>query len=292
MKTVNNLKKEQIRIIKIFLFVPLLLIVIFFILPLILMIFYSFTDWDGFSKTFEYVNLENYKKIFRLDNIKPFLVIFYYLISAFFQLLLALFLSYFVFFQKKFKKITFIIILLPIFINTVAIGISFLYVFEPDGLLNSFLKLFYGNDFNNIKWIGDIKLANWSLAFVSLWRYTPYSFILIYSAFNSINKNWIKAAKIAGANNYHIFRYVLLPNIKTTLFIVISMLLVGTVTAFEIPMIITNGANNTQTILMRINELAFSMRDFGMASVMSILVILLILILLILFKKLGEKYER
>ncbi len=291
MKTVNNLKKEQIRIVKLFLFVPLLLILLFFIVPIILMFFYSFTDWDGFSKTFNFLFLDNYKKIIRIDNIKPLLVILYYVVSGIIQLVIALFLAYFVFFQKRLKKITFIIILLPIFINTVAVGITFLYVFEPNGLLNSIFGIFI-KDYNNIKWIGDIDLANWSLAFVSVWRYTPYSFLLIYSAFNSVNNNWINAAKIAGANNREIFRYILLPNIKTTLFIVISMLIVGSVTAFEIPTIITGGANNTQTILMRINELAFSMRDFGMASVMSIVIITLILMLLFIIKMVGDNYEK
>ncbi len=291
MKIVNNLKKEQIRTIKIFLFVPLLLIFIVFILPLLLMFFYSFTDWDGFSKTYNMVFFDNYKKIIRIDNIKPFIVFFYYIIAGFLQFIIAIFLSYFVFFQKRFKKVTFVIILLPIFINTVAIGITFLYVFEPNGLLNTILSLLI-KDYNNIKWIGDIKLANWSLAFVSVWRYTPYSFLLIYSGFNSVNKNWIKAAKIAGANNREILKYILLPNIKTTLFIVISMLVVGAVTAFEIPSIITSGANDTQTILMRINELAFSMRDFGMASVISIVVIVLIVGLLLIIRKVGDSYEK
>ncbi len=291
MKIVSKLEKEQIRVVKKFLFVPFILILMFFIVPFILMFFYSFTDWDGFSKTFNFIFLDNYKKIIRVDNLKPFLVIFYYIISAFLQFILALFLAYFVYFQKRFKKITFTIILLPIFINTVAIGITFLYVFEPNGLLNSILDIFI-KDYNNVKWIGDINLANWSLSFVSIWRYTPYSFLLIYSGLASVNKNWIKSAKIAGANNRELFRYILLPNIKTTLFIVISMLLVGSVTAFEIPTIITGGANNTKTILMRINELAFNMRDFGMASVMSILVVVLILVLLLYIRKKGDKYER
>ena len=38
---------------------------IFFILPLILGLYYSFTDWNGIAKGFQFIGMENYMKILR-----------------------------------------------------------------------------------------------------------------------------------------------------------------------------------------------------------------------------------
>ncbi len=69
------------------------------------------------------------------------------------------------------------------------------------------------------------------------------------------------------------------------------MLVIGALTTLEIPMIITKGALNTKTIIMRLNEVAFTMRDYGLASVISIVIIGLISILLYFCLKKGKNNE-
>lgn len=287
----SNSKSEQAKIIKWFLFVPLLIIVLFVIIPFILMIFYSFTNWDGYSPSFDFVGIDNYTKLFSKDNIAPILVSIYYLASSGLQLLLGIFLAVYVYFQKRFKSITIIIILLPILLNTVAVGLMFRLFFTPGGTFDMFLNwthiIPYLGDRESVKWIGDSSIVNYTLAFIAMWRYTPYTFLLIYGALLSIDKQIVKAAIIQGASNFQITINILLPNIKITLIIVITTLVIGALSSVELPMIMTNGELGTQTIVMRIQEIAFSMRDFGLASVVSIFVSSIILIIVGIKQVLG-----
>ncbi len=278
----NNSNLKQSRTIILFLIVPMLLILLFSVLPLGLMIYYSFTDWDGFSTTYNYVGFENYLKFFKPDNLEPFKLFGYYFLSAILQFCFGILLAVYVFFQKRFKKILFIVTILPVFINTVAVGLMFILFFQPEGMFDQLLHIITFNNYEpgSIFWIGNQKIINYTIAIISFWRFTSFTFLLLFSGLNSVDKNLIKAAYQAGASKYQIARYVLLPNIKISINLVIIMLLIGTITAVEIPMVISKGALKTKTVLMRLNEVAFSMRDYGLASVISLVIITIILVIL------------
>ncbi len=289
----NKYKFKQSRTIISFLIVPMFLIVLFAIIPIRLMFFYSFTDWDGFSQSFNFVGLQNYSNFWQFDNLQPFQTISVYLIAAIFQLVIGGYLALYTYFHPKYQKILIIICVLPVFINTVAVGLIFLLFFQPSGMFDQILEIitFHHYQSGNILWIGSHDYVNKTLAVITIWRYTSFTYILTYSGLKSVNPNLIKAAYQAGANQMQITRYVLIPNIKITINLIIIMLVIGSLTALEIPMIITKGALNTKTVIMRLNEVAFTMRNYGMASVISIIVIIIISILLYLCLKKGKHNE-
>ncbi len=260
------------------------------------MVYYSFTDWDGFSTTYNFVGLANYKSLFTADNLSPIFNSIYYLGSSVIQLLLGTYLAIYVFFQKRFKKLTIVILLLPILLNTVAIGLMFRMFFMPGGTfdltLNSLHIVQYVDPESSIKWLGDVDIVNYTLAFISLWRYTSYTFILIYGALLSIDSNLLRAAYQVGANKYQIARYILIPNISVSMSIVITTLIIGAISTVELPMIMTGGALSTKTVVMRIQEVAFTMRDFGLASSLSLLIICLIGLVIGLKFWIGGNDER
>ncbi len=290
----NNLKTKQSRTIAVFLIVPMLLIFFFILIPLGLIIYFSFTNWDGFSTSYTFVGFENYIKFINEDNLAPFRLIFYYGLSAIIQLIIGVYLAVFVYFQKRLKKVLIIITILPIFVNTVAVGLIFLLFFQPSGMFDQILALIsFGNyEVGTTLWIGNQQIINYTLILISVWRFTSFTFLLTLSGLNSVDKNLVKAAYQVGASKYQIARYILIPNIRISLNLIITMLIIGTITVLEIPMVISQGALKTKTILMRLNEVAFSMRDYGLASVISLIVSGIILIVLIICLKRGVGNEK
>lgn len=272
-----------------FLVFPIILALFFYIIPIGLMIYYSFTNYNGYSNNYEFVGFENYLNVFDSDNLEVFKVLGFYLLSALLQFVIGMLLAFFVFFQKKWKTFYTIIIVLPLFINSVAVGAMFILFFKGGGTFDTILNIF---SIPTFKWIGDERFVNYTLAFITMWRYTPFTFLLIYTAIRSVDSNLIKSAILQGASNYQIAKYVLLPNIKLTIRITCLMLVVGAISALEIPTIITSGAIETKTILMRIKEVAFGMRNFGMASVLTMVVIVIIVIATIVIEKVGVKDEK
>ncbi len=110
--------------------------------PIANMISYSFVKWDGLSPTKEFIGLDNYVEVFtRPELFGVFFVSLYYFVGAFVQMAIALYLATMLSFKIRFRNLFKGIIFFPYLINGVAISFIFLYVFRPDGVLDSLLAV-------------------------------------------------------------------------------------------------------------------------------------------------------
>ncbi|BFV56406.1 sugar ABC transporter permease [Kitasatospora sp. CMC57] len=261
-----------------YLLVPLGLLATFTYLPIADMLGYSFTDWDGISPEKNNVGLENYTNLFtRPELFKVFLVSGVYLIAAVLQICLALYFATVLSFNTKFRNLFKGILFFPYLINGVAIGFIFLYFFRPQGTLDSLLALLgvHGDHL----WMGDPDLVNKSLAGVSVWRYTGLNLVLFLGAIQSIPPHLYEAAALDGANRWQQFRHIIAPSIKPVISLSAILAVSGSLAVFEIPYIMTGGANGSQTFVIQSINMAFKFDKFGLASASA--VVLLILILLV-----------
>ena len=125
-----------------FLLVPLSLLLIFTYLPVINMIGYSFTSWNGFSPEKIFVGFENFINIFtNPEYFKVFKTSLYYFVGAFIQLMIALYFATVL--TSKIKGANFFkgVLFFPYLLNAVAIGFVFLFLFTPDGVLDTILEI-------------------------------------------------------------------------------------------------------------------------------------------------------
>lgn len=263
-----------------FLIVPLALLALFTYLPAANMLYYSFTTWNGFEATPKvFVGLDNYAAIFTRDDILPvFLVSVYYIGASFIQMAIALYfatlLSFSTWFQNLFKGILFF----PSLINGVAIGFVFLYLFQPGGTLDGALS-FLGLGELSQHWLGDPDVVNYSLAATSVWRYTGLNFVLFLGAIQSIPKELYEAADIDGANRWQQFRFIIAPGIKRIISLSFILAISGSLAVFEIPFIMTNGANGSMTFVIKTVTLGLgTFHKVGLASAMAVVLLLIVLI--------------
>ena len=75
------------------------------------------------------------------------------------------------------------------------------------------------------------------------------------------------------------FRYIIAPSIRPILSLSLILALAGSLAVFEIPFIMTSGANGTATFVIQTVNTAFKFNKVGLASAMA--VILLIIVLLV-----------
>ena len=260
-----------------YLLVPLVLLVTFTYLPIADMLGYSFTDWDGISPTRENVGAENYSDLFtRPELFKVFLVSGVYLVAAFVQIAAALYFATVLSFNTRFRNLFKGILFFPYLINGVAIGFVFLYFFQPGGTLDSVLRLF-GAEGGHL-WLGDPDLVNKSLAAVSVWRYTGLNMVLFLGAIQSIPPHLYEAASLDGANSWQQFRHIIAPSIKPIISLSVILAISGSLAVFEIPYVMTGGANGSQTFVIQTINLAFKFDKVGLASASAVVLLVLILI--------------
>jgi raffinose/stachyose/melibiose transport system permease protein len=285
-------KRQKIIISILFLTVPLVLLLVFNYLPAFNMFLYSFTKWDGFGPVDNFIGLQNYIDIFTKPEYFSVLeVSLYYFVGSIVQLAMALYFATIVSFKLRLKNFFKGVLYFPSLINGVAIGFTFLYFFQPDGGLDTFLKLLAGNSIKLPLWLGDRSLINISLATVSVWRYMGFNFVLFVGAIQSIPGDIYESSELDGANRWQQFWYIILPSIRPILTLSAVLAVRGALSVFEIPYVMTNGMNGSSTFVIQTVNLAFKLKKVGLASAMAIVLLGLIIIVTIVQNMLLNEKE-
>jgi multiple sugar transport system permease protein len=261
-----------------FLAVPLGLLFTFTYLPLLKLFQYSVQEWDGLTDA-TYVGLDNYHEVFtRPELFGVFTVSLYYLAGAAVQLVLALYFATVLSFRIRFRNVFKGILYFPSLINGVAIGFIFLYFFKPGGTLDAVLGV-AGFGAPHPQWLGDRSLVNVSLAGVSVWRYMGLNFVLFLGAIQSISPDLYEASQLDGANRWHQFRYIIAPGIRPVIGLTSILAIQGSLSAFEMPWIMTAGANGSETFVTQTIHEAFTFHKVGLAAAMAVVLLLIILVI-------------
>ncbi|MFV0632454.1 carbohydrate ABC transporter permease [Demequina sp.] len=260
--------------------------------PAVSMFWFSLNEWTGFGPVDEFVGLDNYIAVFTDPKIfSVFGVSLYYFFASFLQMGIALYFATLLSFNTRFSNFFKGIIFFPYLINGVAIGFIFLYLFQPGGTLDTVLSWVGVAD--PPQWLGDADIANYSLAGTSVWRYTGLNFVLFLGAIQSIPSEIYEAAELDGANRWAQFRHIILPGIRRIVGLSFILAVSGSLSVFEIPYIMTTGANGTSTFVIQTMQTAFHFRQVGLASAMAVVLLLIVLFVTWIQRKLfpDEKVD-
>lgn len=287
----DNVKLQRKLIIVLFTIIPVILLLTFSYYPLVKMIQYSFTNWDGISPNKDFVGFSNYKLV--LTDPEYFTVFkssLYYFVATFIQLAVALLFATILSFKVKFANFWKGVLFFPYLMNGVAIGFIFMYFFKPDGTLDTLLKL-VGLGGQIKLWLGNRAINNISLAFTSIWRYTGINFIIFLGSIQAIDPEIYEAAEMDGANKWQQFRYIIMPAIKNIIFINVILGVSGAISVFEIPYIMTGGANGTMTFVIKTIDTAFEYNHVGVASAMAIILLIIVIVVSWIQKMVSTERE-
>lgn len=286
-------KFQQRIVIMTFLAVPLLLLILFTYLPFADMARYSFYKWNGSSPTMKFIGLRNYKEVFtRTEYLEVFKTSIYYLVGSFVQIGLALYFATILNYAVRGKNFFKGAIFFPYLINGVAIGFIFLYFFKGGGTLDTILMWLGVPQEKLPMWLGNPKIINYSLASVSVWRYMGQNMIMFAGAIQSIDPNLYEAAALDGAGRWQQFKYIILPGIKLIVSLNMILAVKGAISVFEIPKIMTDGANGSATFVTKTLDTAFTVHKVGLASAMGMVLLVIIMIVTFIQKRFFEGKEK
>ncbi|MHA7964159.1 carbohydrate ABC transporter permease [Paenibacillus sp. CAU 1782] len=284
-------KTQRKLIILAFSLIPVVLLFTFAYLPVFNMFKYSFTNWNGYSKSFDYVGFDNYTTIFTDSKyFSVFKVSLYYFAATFVQMAIALYFASILSFNTRFKNFFKGVLFFPYLLNGVAIGFIFLFFFRPDGTLDTILQAIGLSEFVQ-GWLLNPKIINISLAGAAVWRYMGFNFIIFLGAISSIGKDIYEAAEIDGANRWHQFWHIILPSIKQIVQLNLILAISGAISAFDIPYIMTGGSNGSNTFVIQTVTTAFKYNKLGLASAMAV-VLLFIVIVVTLVQRMLIKEDK
>lgn len=272
-----------------FMIVPLALLLIFTYIPFGEMVKYSFYNMKYVGAR-KFVGLKNYAKVFeRKDCFGALKLSLYYMLGSVVQLSLALYLATVLSFKVKGGSLFKGFMFFPYLINGIAIGFIFKFFYTRGFVFDTVLG-WCGFDLNNLPyWLKDQSINNFSLVGTSVWRYFGQNMVLFIGAIMSVDAELYEAAMLDGATKFKQFIYIILPSIKTIVVLNVILSITGSLSAFEPPYVITDGANGTGTYFVVMHEIAHTQQKVGLASAMAI-VLLMIILLATLLQKIFFKY--
>lgn len=285
----TSLAKQRKIFILCALAIPVTLLVCFVVIPAIDLIRMSFTDWDGYSPSMHFVKLDNYISMFKnadlWQSLKNNAVYFFvHLLMIPVELMFAVLLTSRLRAAKFYKTVVF----LPYIINGVAISYAFSYFFSPiNGAFDSLLEAVKLGMLSQ-SWLSDPKIVNFTLAFVSLWRFSGYHIILFIAALQSVSPDIMEAARIDGANTWQMFRYIQTPSIMLMVDFVLFDNIRGAMQVFDIPFVMTAGGPGyaSSTFTLYTIDTAFKYSNFGLASTMAVAIMVIIIAIYVVQNKL------
>lgn len=285
----TKLSKKRKQFIVVSLVIPLLLLVGFVVVPALDLLRMSFTNWDGYSPDSDFIGFRNYISMFQnkdlwlsLKNNAVYFLVHLCMIPV--ELAFAVLLTGKLRAAKFYKTMVF----MPYIINGVAIAYAFSYFFSPvNGAFDAILSGLHLESWIR-SWLSDPKIVNFVLAFVSLWRFSGYHVILFMAALQSIPSDIAEAARVDGANAWHLFKYIQVPAIMLMVDFVLFDNIRGALQVFDIPFVMTSGGPGyaSSTFTLYTIKTAFSFSNFGLASTMAVAIMIMIVVIYIVQNKL------
>ncbi len=260
-----------------FLLIPVALLLLFTYYPAAKLVFFSFTDWDGYSPEKPWVGLANYKEVFSNPDIfGVFTHNFAYFVMGLIQNVVAIYFAVILNGKLRGRNGFRLLLFLPYIMNAVAVAFMFGYVFDTtQGSLNLFLNSIGLTKLSETSWLGTSGLVNYSLASTGLWRFMGYNMVIYIASLQAIPKDIYEASKIDGANAWQTFWRITLPNMKPVIQLNLFLTVTGALEVFDLPFVLTKGgpAGASQTYVQRVVETAFAFNNYGLASAMSIILL-------------------
>ncbi|MCG8571323.1 MAG: sugar ABC transporter permease [Spirochaetes bacterium] len=256
-------------------------LVILTIFPLLYTIGYSFTDYYYLSSSDKsFIGLENYQEIIRDDIFRKAVIntVKFMVLAVVIETTLGLFMALLIQGMKKGGKILRILFLLPMLLPPVTVALIWQMMLSNNrGIINQTLSVFHLGPFN---WLLDVKLAMPSIIVIDVWQWTPFAFLLLYAALQTVPKNQYEAASIDGASSLAKFWYITVPNISQSIFIVILLRTIDTFRLFDKVNILTKGgpANSTTTITQYIYQKGVYNLKVGYGAAASMIMVIMVLI--------------
>jgi ABC-type sugar transport system permease subunit len=292
-RTVNRQQRAMNQFLAIlsFLAVPLILYTVWVIYPTLRTLMFSLTDWDGLAKTWNYVGFANFERLFSEEPFRKSIVnnVLWILVFITVPTTLGLGLAMVLNTDVRFDRFLKIAYYLPLVLATVVTALVWAQgVYHPrTGLLNTFLSLFIGDAAFKIQWLGDPKLAIWSVIGAAVWRQVGYVMILYLAGLKTVDAEVLEAAKMDGAEGWTLFRYMVFPMLAPVTTIVVVISIIDSLRSFDMVNIMTRG-NPFDSSNVLANYMYLSFEDYRMGYAASIAVVLFAISLIFIFFYLRE----
>lgn len=259
---------------------------VWFLYPFLQCVGMSFLDYNYLKpKARTFVGLDNYIRMFQdpkflmaLKNTLGFVVVTVPVVTVL-ALALALILNSKFRGRGLFRTASFI----PYTISGVAVATVFMHLFVKDSVITSFFTHF---GVENVTWYANIHLVMPFISILFVWQLVGFYTIYYLAGIQTIPVQVYEAAVIDGAGKWKTFRYITLPLLRPTTYLVIVYAIIQAFKVFDQIAAICGGAGGglgspagaSSTLLTYFYMNSFNYYKVGYGCAVAIVLLLIIIV--------------
>ncbi|HTW09318.1 MAG TPA: sugar ABC transporter permease, partial [Acidimicrobiales bacterium] len=264
---------------------------VFIVVPVIFALVLSFTNWNVVG-ALKWVGFANWST-FLSDPVAHHSLLVTFELAALswaVQTPLAMALGIFIAGTQRYRSFYAAIYLLPLLLSTAGLALMWQDVLIPDFGGVAWLGVHLHMAFLNQNWLGSPRLALFVIVAIITWQFVPFHTLIYQAGRRAVPVELYDAATVDGASVVQAFRHVTLPQMRYTIVTSSTLIVVGSLTYFDIIYILTLGGpgDTTRVLAMDMYNVGFMQTEFGYASVLAtVLGVIGITVALLLVKLTG-----
>lgn len=246
------------------------------VIPIGFVVFYSLHDSFAGNQFF-WVGLDWYKQVLTSQDFFAALArsLGFSLIGLLIEIPLGIYIALRLPEKGALSNIYIVLMAIPLLTPTVVVGYIWKVLVMPNaGLIGAgFAWLGIDYDMNN-------PVVVWAtLAMMDSWHWTSLVVLLCFAGLRAIPEAYYQAARIDGASNWAIFRYIQLPKLKLVLFIAFLLRFMDSFVIYTEAYVVTRGGPGVSTTFLshELVQTALIQFDLGEGGAMSMIYFLIVL---------------
>ena len=264
--------------------------VAFGVVPLLGVLWLSFTTWNGLGEI-QPSGLTSWKATLSAPGLPHALWVTFLImaLSWLVQTPLSILIGVFIAARKRYREFLAVLFFIPLLLSSAAIAITYKSLLDPNFGLGTGL----GIDALNQDWLGNATLAMGVLIFIVSWQFVPFHSLIYQGAVRQIPTSMYEAAQIDGAGRWKMFWSITLPQLKYTIVTSSTLMVVGSLTFFDLIYVLTAGGpgDATRARALAMYQQGFQANLMGPASAIAVILVLVGLGLSMLLRRLGGRAD-
>jgi raffinose/stachyose/melibiose transport system permease protein len=266
---------------------PALLVFLGFgVIPLIGVLALSFTTWDGIGSIHP-SGLTSWRAVLTDPGLPHALWVTFLVmaLSWLVQTPMSILLGVFQAGVQRYRAVLSVLYFVPLLLSSAAIAITYKALLDPNFGLGAGLKI----SLLTQDWLGRPGLAVGVVIFVVSWQYIPFHTLIYQGGVRQIPVSLYEAAELDGAGRVRKFFSITLPQLKYTIVTSSTLMVVGSLTFFDLIFVLTAGgpADATRVLALDMYKEGFQAGLMGPASAIAIILVLVGLALALLLRRIG-----
>ncbi|NRQ39322.1 sugar ABC transporter permease [Nonomuraea sp. NN258] len=264
----------------------LLLFTGFGVIPLVGVLALSFTTWDGIGDI-HLSGLTSWRAVLADPGLPHALWVTFLVMAVSWavQTPASVLLGVFLAGAQRYRAVLSVLYFIPLLLSSAAIAVTYEALLDPNFGLGAGL----GVELLAQDWLGEPWLAFGVIIFVVSWQFIPFHSLIYQGGVRQIPRSMYEAAQLDGAGRVRMFFSITLPQLKYTIITSSTLMVVGSLTFFDLIFVLTAGGpgDATRVLALDMYKRGFQANLMGPASAIAVILVLVGLALALLLRRLG-----